>query len=277
MKKRILSFFLAVCMLISFTVGSVNVMTATAATSTTTKVGDEIAGFYARKVGYDTSTKSTKILFEHEKSGAKLLVIKNNDLNRGFSIKFNTVADNDKGINHIIEHSVLGGSKKYPSSNILFDVSNTTYVSFVNAFTYQNMTMYPICSKSEDQLLKSTDVYLDAVFNPLLLSDQRIFEREGIRYELADAASDLTYNGIVYNEMQGNMGNIDQAAIMNASKAIYTESNQGNNSGGDPDAITTLTYKEVLATYNKNYHPSNSFMVLYGDLDYEVCNGQAFL
>ena len=233
-------------------------------------MGDVVSGFELTKVGYDTSSNAWEYLFVHKKTGATMLVIQNGDTNRGFSISFNTPADNDKGANHIIEHAVLGGSKKYPSSNIIFDLTNTTYVSFVNAFTYQNMTMFPICSASEQQLLKSADIYLDAVYHPLLLSDQRIFEREGWRYELKSQSSDLTYNGIVYNEMQGNMGSIDTAAYYNAQKAIFSDSNQKYNSGGDPQQITKLTYKEVLSTYKKNYHPSNSFMVLYGDVDYEA-------
>lgn len=268
MKKRVLHLFLVVCLILTSVFGSSEMVTA--ATTKTPKLGDKIHGFKVKETAYDSSTKSDEILFEHIKTGAKLLVIKNSDLNRGFSIKFNTPTTNDKGINHIIEHSVLGGSKKYPSSNIIFDVMNTTYVSFANAFTLQNMTMFPISSANEAQLFKSADIYLDAVFNPLLLSDERIFEREGLRYELKDANSSITYNGIVYNEMQGNMGSIESAAMYNAKKAIFPNSNQGNISGGNPNDIRTLTYEELIKTYKKNYHPSNSFMVLYGDVDYEA-------
>lgn len=234
------------------------------------KVGDEIYGFDLKKTDYDSATKSTEYLFVHKNTGAKLLVMKNNDKNRGFSIKFNTPAENDKGINHIIEHSVLGGSEKYHSNNILYDLNNTTYTSYANAFTYQNMTVFPICSESEQQLLKSADIYLDAVYHPLLLSDERIFEREGLRYELSDTSADLTCNGIVYNEMQGSLGNIETAAFCNAKKAIFPNGTQGNISGGDPKAITKLSYEEVVETYKKYYHPSNSFMVLYGDVDYQA-------
>ena len=269
MKRKLVVFFMAACMVLSSIAGPSKIQLAQAAASSP-KVGDEIYGFNLKKTDYDSTTKSTEYLFVHKKTGAKLLVMKNSDKNRGFSIKFNTPADNDKGINHIIEHSVLGGSKKYPSNNIIFDVGNTTYTSFVNAFTSQNMTTFPICSESEQQLLKSADIYLDAVFHPLLLSDKRIFEREGWRYELADTSTDLTCNGIVYNEMQGNMGNIETAAYYNAQKAIFPDGTQGNNSGGDPNAITTLSYKEVVKTYKENYHPSNSFMVLYGDVDYKA-------
>lgn len=266
MKKRVYLILVAVFLCLSVVLGS----SRSALAKENVKKGDKISGFTVKNIDYDAPTSSTEILFEHEKTGAKLLVIQNNDINRGFAIKFNTIAENDKGINHIIEHSVLGGSKKYPSKNILFDVSNTTYNSFVNAFTYKNMTVYPICSKSEEQLLKSADIYLDSVFNPLLLSDKRIFEREGLRLELKDESSDLIYNGIVYNEMQGSLGSIESAAVSNASKAIFPNSHQGNISGGDPDAIRTLTYEEVLKTYKKNYHPSNCLIVLYGDLEYKA-------
>ncbi len=267
MKRRFL--LAAMALLFSVTLLSIP-KTATASTSEGPSVGDQFSGFTVEKLRYDSDTNSMNILMEHDKTGARLLVISNNDTNRGFSIKFDTPAENDKGINHIIEHSVLGGSKKYPSNNVIFDVSNTTYTSFVNAFTYQNMTMYPICSKSEEQMMKSADIYLDTVFNPLLLTDRRIFEREGWRYELNSEASALTRNGIVYNEMQGNMGSIEQAASANASKAIFPDSNQGNVSGGDPEDIPKLTFKEFVATYKKNYHPSNSLMVLYGDVDYKA-------
>jgi len=269
MKRKFLLVVTIICLVFSTVAEPLNIVSAETISSSP-KVGDVTYGFDLTKIDYDSSTKSTKYLFIHEKTGAKLLVLKNSDKNRGFSIKFNTAAENDKGINHIIEHSVLGGSEKYPSSNILFDVMNATYISYANAYTYQNMTVFPICSASEEQLLKSTDTYLDAVFHPLLLSDEKIFEREGWRYELAKDASNLTYNGIVYNEMQGNMGNIETAAYYNAQKAIFPDSNQGNISGGDPKAIKQLTYKELISTYKKNYHPSNSFMVLYGDVDYEA-------
>lgn len=267
MKRKLLVMLTAICVLVTAIAGPMKTVSAETASSLP-KVGDVISGFSLNQIEYDSTTKSMEYLFTHEKSGARLLVMKNSDKNRGFSIKFNTAADNDKGINHIIEHSVLGGSKKYPSNNIIFDVSNTSYITYANAFTYQNMTMFPICSASEEQLLKSADVYLDAVYNPLLLSDERIFEREGWRYELNKQSVDMDYNGIVYNEMKGNMGNIETAAYFNAEKAIFPNSNQGNVSGGDPEEITNLTYQELVDTYKKNYHPSNSLMVLYGDVDY---------
>lgn len=284
MKRKILIIFTAICLVFS-TIGTPLVYAATENTATgeatstiqtteTTKeksaspsIDQVIHGFKLKKMGYDSITKSMKYLFVHEKTAARLLVLQNSDKNRGFAIKFNTPAENDKGANHIIEHAVLGGSKKYPSNNMIFDLNNATYISFANALTYQNMTVFPICSGSEEQLMKSADIYLDAVYNPLFLSNENIFKREGWRYELAN---ELSYNGIVYNEMQGNMGSIDVAAVYNAKKAIFPDVNQGNIAGGDPNEIPNLTYKEFADTYKKYYHPSNSLMVLYGDLDYEA-------
>ncbi len=266
MKKKFLVLFTAFCLLFT----SINLPGVAYAETTFNppQIGEEVFGFSVKETTYDQITKSNKILFEHNKTGAKLLVINNKDLNRGFSIKFNTPPD-DRGTNHILEHSVLGGSKKYPTHNSIFDLTNTTYVSFVNALTYPNMTLYPITSYNEKQLLKSADIYLDAVFNPLVLSDQRIFDREGWRYEMADESSALAYNGIVYNEMQGNMSNITSVALSNANKAVFPDTDQGNNSGGNPSDILTLSYEELIETYTNYYHPSNAFMVLYGDVNYE--------
>lgn len=219
MKKRIITLFTAVCLTLTAIVGSSSMALADSK-FTVPKTGDVVSGFNVKETTYDQTTKSNKILLEHENTGAKVLVINNSDINRGFSIKFNTPPDN-RGTNHILEHSVLGGSEKYPTKNSIFDITNTTYVSFANALTYPNMTVFPICSQSEEQLLKSADIYLDSVFNPLVLSDKRIFEREGWRYELADETSPLIYNGIVYNEMQGSMGNITSVAISNANKAVF--------------------------------------------------------
>lgn len=266
LKKKILSLLTVFCLVFTIIIDSPSIARAES-TFTAPQIGDEIHGFTVKETTYDQYTKSNKILFEHNKSGAKLLVIKNNDTNRGFSIKFDTPPSN-KGTNHILEHAVLGGSKKYPTMNSIFDIVNTTYVSFANALTFSNMTMYPIASHSEKQLLKSADIYLDAVFNPLILSDQRIFEREGWRLELADESSDLIYNGIVYNEMQGNLGNITTTALSNARMAVFPDTDQGFNAGGIPSEIINLSYEELLEAHNKYYHPSNCLMVLYGDVDY---------
>jgi Zn-dependent M16 (insulinase) family peptidase len=151
---------------------------------------------------------------------------------------------------------------------VLFTVANQTYSTFVNAMTSSAFTAYPISSMSEDQLLKLTDVYLDCVFNPAVYTNRNIFLREAWRYEMQDADSPLTVNGTVYNEMKGSLGNISTAASYNTLKVLYPDSYQSNISGGDPEKITDLTYEQLIKTHETYYHPSNSLMILYGNLDY---------
>lgn len=237
-------------------------------TSTVQKVGQELYGFKVVEINYNDKTKTNEILMQHEKTGAKMLVMKNDDKDRGFCVGFNTPSESDKGINHILEHSLLGGSEKYPSNNIIFNVMNSTYTSFINAMTFQNATIFPVCSQSEEQLVKLTDIYMDAVYNPLIAKDKKVFEREAWRYEMEDKNSPLTVNGIVYNEMKGNYGNINYAASENVKKSLFKDTNQKYNAGGIPDSILDLSYDEFLNTYKNNYNPSNSFMILYGDIDY---------
>ena len=268
MRKKTLLFFTVICITIMSAMAPLKSVQA-GVTLSSPKIGDVIHGFKLSEIGYDSSINANKYLFVHQKTGAKFLALKNGDFNGGFSIKFDTIAENNKGINHILEHSVMCGSQSYPIYNTFFVLSNTTYISYCNAYTYQNFTMYPICSANQAQLLKSADIYLDAVFNPNLLKEEKIFEQEGIRLELENENSDITYNGIVYNEMQGALSDIEGASYFNSNNALFPNSTQGNNSGGIPSEITTLSYDELMETYNKNYHPSNSTMVLYGDVDYE--------
>lgn len=275
MKRKFLSLLLVGCLTcgifsnITITVSYGSEVTQSDIESKEIKRGDKVQGFVVTKVTYDETTQSQQICFKHIKTGAEMLVIKNSDLNRGFAIDFNTPCENDKGISHILEHSLLGGSEKYPINNMIFNVMNNTYSSFVNALTYQNMTVFPVSSQSEEQLMKLTDVYLDAVYNPLIAKDKKVFEREAWRYEMEDENSPLTINGIVYNEMKGNYGNIDLVSKYNAKNILFKDTNQRYVSGGKPDSIINLTYDEFLNTYKKNYTPSNSFMVLYGDVNYE--------
>lgn len=266
--KRILAAALTVTMLtVSFLSNPTLAAKTTAAASAELKKGTSLEGFTVTKTQLNQSNGSQLITFEHQKTGAELLWIKNEDKNRGFSIGFHSPAADNKGINHILEHSLISSSKKYPDTNLLFSVSNNTYTSYINAFTYQNMTLYPVTSLSEAQLLKLTDIYMDCVYNPSILTEKKIFDREAWRYELANAKEPLTVNGTVYNEMRGNMGNIHTAALYNTRKTIFPGSSQSTISGGNPSDVLKLSYKEFLTTYQKYYHPSNSLMVLYGDLE----------
>jgi Zn-dependent M16 (insulinase) family peptidase len=230
---------------------------------------NSVFGFHVTRAEYDTSLKTNRILFTHCRTKAKVFVIKNSDINRGFCIKFNTEAKNDKGTNHVIEHCIMSGSRKYPCENTLLDVSSASYVSYANALTYQNMTTYPVCSASEKQLLRLADIYLDSVYHPRFVFDERIFSREGWHYALSEENDSLCCHGVVYHEMQGEMANIETVAYKNAQKALFADTSQGWWPGGNPENMRDLTYREAVNTYQLNYHPSNSFVVLYGDLAYE--------
>lgn len=273
MKRKFIAALLAISMITTTALynTSVNVYAADNGQSvieTVAKAGDELYGFKVVDTKYNERTKCDEILMEHEKTGAKMLIMKNDDKDRGFCVGFDTPSESDKGINHILEHSLLGGSEKYPTSNLIFNVMNSTYTSFINAMTFQNSTIFPVCSQSEDQLMKLTDIYMDSVYNPLIAKDEKVFEREAWRYEMENADSPLTVNGIVYNEMRGNYGSVDYAASQNVKKALFKDTNQKYDAGGVPDSILDLSYDEFLNTYKKNYNPSNSYMILYGDVDY---------
>jgi len=232
------------------------------------QVGEVISGFKTVKISDMDLINGKTVLFEHEKTGAKLLYIQSRDIDRSFAISFRTPAVDDTGVNHVLEHITVSGSRKYPLKNVLFTVLNQTYSTFVNAMTSTTYTTYPVSSMSEDQLLKLTDVYLDCVYNPAVYTNKNIFLREAWRYEMQDADSPLVINGTVYNEMKGSLGNVSTAAYYNVLKTLYPDSYQSNISGGDPEKMTDLTYDQLIKTHEEYYHPSNSLMVLYGDLDY---------
>lgn len=232
------------------------------------EAGDIISGFKVTETGEIGLVNARTVLFEHIKTGAKLYYIQNRDIEKSFTIAFRTPAVDDTGVNHILEHVVLHGSEKYPLDDVAFVLMNQTYSSYVNAFTAPTFTAYPVASMSEDQLLRLADVYLDCVYNPMVYKEKNIFRREGWRYEIQDADGPLTINGTVYNEMKGNLSNITQAAYNNTLKTLFPGSPQSNISGGDPENIRNLTYDQLIETHRAYYHPSNSLMILYGDLDY---------
>lgn len=268
--KKVVSYLLSFVLVLSL---CLNAAPAVNAAETGLKalpqVGQEISGFKTLEVDNMELIDSKTVLFEHEKTGAKLLFIQNKDTDRSFDITFKTPAFTDNGVNHVLEHITVSGSQKYPMKNVLFTVANQTYSTFINAFTSQNDTTYPVSSMSEEQLLKLTDVYLDCVYHPSVYTDKNIFKREAWRYEMADGKSDINISGTVYNEMKGALSSITVAANYNDMKALFPDSTQSTISGGDPDKIKDLTYEDVIKTHDTYYHPSNSLMVLYGNVDYE--------
>ncbi|NLV35849.1 MAG: peptidase M16 [Clostridiaceae bacterium] len=266
--KRFLSFTLTIVMVLSLCLSGIPVSAAQIELKPLPQVGEVISGFKTTEIKDMELIQSKAVLFEHVKTGAELLYIQSKDIDRSFEVTFRTPAVDNTGVNHILEHITVSGSKKYPLKDLLFTVANQTYSTFINAFTSATMTSYPVSSMSEEQLLKLTDAYMDCVYNPSVYDDKNIFLREGWRYEMADAGAPLTINGIVYNEMKGALGNISSAASNNVTGALFPNSVQSNVSGGKPENIKDLTYEQIINTHKTYYHPSNSLMVLYGNLDY---------
>jgi len=266
--KKIASLSLVIVMLISMCL-QINAAKAEEVQLTQLpEVGQVVHGFRTIEVEYLDIINANTVLFEHEKTGAKLFYIQSRDIDRSFTIAFKTPAVDSTGVNHILEHISVSGSRNYPMKNVLFTIASQTYSTFINAFTAPTVTAYPVSSMSEEQLLKLAEVYLDCVYYPSVYTDKNIFRREAWRYELEDAEAPLVINGTVYNEMKGALGNISTAALYNVLDALYPGSIQANISGGDPEEIVNLTYEQVIQTHQSYYHPSNSLMILYGNLDY---------
>jgi len=268
--KKILSLTLALCLILTMCFQlTIDVNAAETTLKPLPQVGEVISGFKAIEVENMDLINSKTVLFEHEKTGAKLMYIQNKDIDRSFDITFKTPAVDNTGANHILEHISVSGSQKYPLKNVLFTIANQTYSTYINAYTYPTFTTYPVSSMSENQLLKLTDVYLDCVYHPSVYTDKKIFSREAWRYEMADAAAPLNITGTVYNEMKGALGNISAAAHYNVLEALFPNNIQSNVSGGKPEDIKNLTYDQLIKTHDSYYHPSNSLMILYGNLDYQ--------
>ncbi|NLN65895.1 MAG: peptidase M16 [Clostridiaceae bacterium] len=266
--KKIISLTLAIVLLMSMGVQLNAANTEEIQLHQLPEVGQVISGFRAEEIGYMEIVNAKTVLFEHEKTGAKLFYIQSKDIDRSFEVAFRTPAVDNTGANHILEHITISGSKNYPMKNVLFTILNQTYSTFINAFTSPTVTSYPVSSMSEEQLLKLAEVYLDCVYHPSVYTDRNIFLREAWRYEMTDTDAPLLINGTVYNEMKGAMGDISTAALYNVLDALFPNSFQANNSGGDPEKIIDLTYEQLVQTHQNYYHPSNSLMILYGDLDY---------
>lgn len=238
-----------------------------------TAAGDRVEGFMVAQISEFPLLNATVIRYEHEKTGAQVMYIANEDTNRVFDITFKTPAEDDSGVPHVFEHSTLNGSVKYPSATLFNNLSSQTYNTYMNASTYSNMTSFPVASLSEAQLLKYADYYTDSCFNPLLTNDgEAIFREEAWRYSMDSLDDDLTIEGTVYSEMQG-AHTISSDALLSMYKTLYPGSNCGNESGGHPDHIPELTLDTLCEYHDKYYHPSNSLSFIYGKYE----NADAFL
>ena len=203
----------------------------------------------------------------YEKTGTELAWVKNSESNKLFGIAFKTIPEDNTGVFHILEHSVLCGSNKYPVKEPFVELLKSSMNTFLNAMTFPDKTLYPVSSRNEQDFLNLTSVYLDAVFAPKILETPNIFRQEGWHYEPDGDA--LTYNGVVFNEMKGAMSSVDDIAERGIMHLLFPDNCYQYNSGGDPAAIPNLTYEQFVATYRKNYHPTNAVIYLDGDIPLE--------
>jgi len=210
---------------------------------------------------------SVALQFEHEKTGAQLLVMENDDDNKVFSVTFRTPPANDRGVAHILEHSVLCGSRKYPVKEPFVELMKGSLQTFLNAMTFPDKTMYPVASRNQKDLYNLMNVYLDAVFHPRIT--QETFMQEGWHYELEDPDGPVSYKGVVFNEMKGVFSSPESVLDRYVAHSLFPKTTYGYESGGDPLAIPELTYEEFKDFHRRYYHPSNSRIFLYGDGDTE--------
>lgn len=236
----------------------------------------EISGFVAEKAEPLVEIGGYAYILRHAKTGARLMWLANADDNKAFAIAFKTPPANDTGVFHILEHSVLCGSNKFPVKEPFVNLLKTSMQTFLNALTFSDKTMYPVASTNEQDLENLIDVYLDAVLHPAIYKRPRIFEQEGwhIEAELGDDGAPvqpakLFYNGVVYNEMKGAMSSPEEVLICGIARALFEGGPYGYVSGGDPESIPTLTYNEFINTHARHYQLSNSYSILYGNLDIE--------
>ena len=218
---------------------------------------------------YLKNINTNAYLYEHTKTRARLVFFENDDINKSFSISFKTIPYNDNGIFHILEHSVLCGSAKYPVKEPFVELLKGSFNTFLNAMTFPDKTMYPVSSKNEKDLEILMDIYLDAVFNPNLKNNPNILAQEGWHYHLEDKEDELIYKGVVYNEMKGAYSSVDEVLDQYVTEHLFSDTSYKYSSGGKPESIPSITQEEFLETYNYNYHPSNSYIFLYGDLNVE--------
>ena len=228
-------------------------------------IGKEYHGFTLNEERKVEEINSTARIFRHKKSGAELLHLKNNDKNKVFVITFKTLPADSTGIPHILEHSVLCGSRKFPTKEPFVELAKGSLKTFLNAMTGSDRTLYPIASTNDKDFFNLMDVYLDAVFYPRIHNYPQIFMQEGWHYELEKKNGEIIYKGVVYNEMKGAYSSPEQILFRKIQQSLFPDNVYGVDSGGNPDVIPNLTYEEFTAFHKKYYHPSNSRIFLYGD------------
>lgn len=218
----------------------------------------------ARKID---DLKSMSYLLKHKKTGARVALLSNDDDNKVFYIGFRTPPEDSTGVAHIVEHTVLCGSKEFPAKDPFIELAKGSLNTFLNAMTYPDKTVYPIASCNDQDFQNLMHVYLDAVFYPNIYREEKIFRQEGWHYELEKPEDDLKLNGVVYSEMKGAFSSPDDVFEREIMDSLYPDTTYGVESGGDPEVIPTLSYEQFLDFHGRYYHPSNSYIYLYGDMD----------
>ncbi len=213
--------------------------------------------------------KARGYLLRHKKSGARVIYIQNDDNNKVFSIGFRTPPDDSTGVPHILEHSVLCGSKNFPAKDPFVELVKGSLNTFLNAMTYPDKTVYPVASCNDKDFQNLMHVYMDAVLYPNIYKHDEIFRQEGWSYKLDSEQDKLVYNGVVYNEMKGAFSSPEGVLDRVVLNTLFPDTSYANESGGDPEVIPQLTYEQFLDFHRRYYHPSNSYIYLYGDMDIE--------
>lgn len=221
------------------------------------------------KEKYIEEVASNVKLLKHTKSGARILLFENNDENKVFSVGFRTPPTDDTGVPHILEHSTLCGSKKFPVKDPFIELLKSSLNTFLNAITYPDKTVYPVASCNEKDFANLMEVYMDAVFYPNVYLHEEIFKQEGWHYELDSVDGDIIYNGVVYNEMKGVFSSPEQVVMRESRHALFPDTPYGVESGGDPEYIPNLTYDAFKNFHTRFYSPSNSYIILYGQMNME--------
>lgn len=234
------------------------------------KKNDKLYGFKVKKETEIAEIKATLFELEHEKSGARLLFLDREDENKTFSIAFKTIPEDSTGVFHIIEHSVLCGSKKYPVKDPFVELLKGSLNTFLNAMTFPDKTMYPVASRNDKDFLNLMSIYLDAVLHPAILENPNIFRQEGWHYELESEEGEMTRSGVVLNEMRGAYSSADTLGNYHMQNMLAPDTCYGFESGGKPEFITDLTYENFVAAHKKYYHPSNAEIFLDGSVNLDT-------
>ena len=231
------------------------------------KPGDLCVGFRLVKKEYVASREADLYTLRHEKTGTELLYFDRADENKTFAISFKTLPENDTGVFHILEHSVLNGSRKFPVKEPFVSMLQSSMQTFLNALTYSDKTLYPVSSRNEQDLFNLMAVYLDAVFCPLIYEKPEIFMQEGWHYEFDEESGAPSYNGVVFSEMKGAFADVDSLMGEELSRLLFPDTSYGYISGGHPEHIPELTYQQFVDTHKRFYHPSNARIFLDGHMD----------